>query len=72
MKFFKKSWACEKSQMKKPETRLGIGIMLGLLIGIAMDDIGLGLAFGVVFGVSSYSSTKKKIKEDLTTINESK
>ena len=42
------------------------GIVGGVLIGIGTDNIGLGIALGVVFGVSAYASSKKKKKEDVT------
>lgn len=60
MNFLKKVWAWEKRQMHKPETRLAIGIAAGMLIGIGMDNIGLGIALGVALGVPGYASCKKK------------
>ena len=56
--------------MKKPETRFLIGMIGGVLIGIGMDNIGVGIALGVALGVPGYASCKKKKKEDLTSTNE--
>lgn len=48
---------------KKPETMMIIGIVGGVLIGIGADNIGLGIALGLVLGISGYSSRTKKEKE---------
>ena len=65
MKFIKKICAWEKAQMKNPETRLGIGMMVGLFFGIAMDNVGLGVALGIVFGASGYTTCKKRKQKEI-------
>lgn len=71
MKFLKKIIACEKAQLKNPETQLVIGMVLGLLIGIGMDNIGVGIALGVALGAPGYVSCKKK-KDDVVNSASSK
>lgn len=59
MNIFKKFWAWEKRQWQKPETRLAIGVALGLLIGYGAENVGLGLVLGVALGVAGYTTHKK-------------
>lgn len=40
-----------KSEIKVDAPYLEIGISIGLMFGIAFDNIGLGLSMGVVFGL---------------------
>ena len=40
-----------KSEIKVDAHYLGVGISIGLMFGIAFDNIGLGLSMGVVFGL---------------------
>jgi urea transporter len=47
----------------KPESRLGLGILVGIAIGIGMDNIGAGIAIGVAIGVAMYTTKKKPEKE---------
>lgn len=47
----------------KPESRLGVGILVGAAIGIGMDNIGAGIAIGVAIGVAMYTTRKKTEKE---------
>lgn len=39
-----------KSEIKVDAPYLGVGISIGLMFGVAFDNIGLGLSMGVVFG----------------------
>ena len=64
MKFFNKVCASGKTQLQNPETRLGIGLMVGIFFGIAVDNVGLGIVLGVVFGASDYAARKKKNKKE--------
>jgi len=46
--------------MKKPTNLLGACIAIGVVFGVAIDNIGLGIALGLTIGASmSYSQTKK-------------
>lgn len=63
MKCFKKICAWEKEQMQKSETRLAIGLVGGMLIGVGMGNVGAGIALGVALGVPAYAADKKKKKE---------
>jgi hypothetical protein len=47
----------------KPESRLGLGIIVGVAIGIGMDNIGAGVAIGVAVGVAMYTTKKKTERE---------
>ena len=38
--------------MNKKGTYIGIGIVIGTLIGIFTDNVGLWLSLGIVFGTS--------------------
>lgn len=60
MKFLKKFYSWEKRQWQKPETRLAVGVALGLLIGYGAENVGLGIALGVAIGVALYIDAKKK------------
>ena len=60
MNFFKKSEDGGKIMSQNPEIMVMIGIVGGVLIGVGTDNIGLGIALGVVFGVTGYSTYKKK------------
>lgn len=60
MEFLKKMWSWEKTQWQKPETRLALGVALGLLIGVGVENAGLGLVLGVALGVASYVTQKNK------------
>ena len=64
MKFFKKAYTLAKIQLQDPEARLGIGMMVGIFFGIAIDNVGLGVALGIVFGASAYTASKKKNKKE--------
>lgn len=71
MKFFNQARSSGKTQLQNPETRLGIAMMIGIFVGIAIDNVGLGVALGVVFGVSAYTACKKKNeKEEVAKTNE--
>ncbi len=59
MKFLKKFYSWEKEQTKKPETMLAVGISVGVVLGIGMDNIGAGIAIGVAIGVGMYTTSKK-------------
>ena len=73
MKFFNRAHASGKTQLQNPETRLGIGMMVGIFFGMAIDNVGLGIALGVVFGASAYTACKKKNKkEDIVKTSEEK
>tara|TARA_B110001469_G_C9524984_1_gene261177 strand:+ start:102 stop:254 length:153 start_codon:yes stop_codon:yes gene_type:complete len=39
---------------------IGVGLMTGLLIGFFLDNIGLWLSLGLVFGVSIENSKQSK------------
>ena len=39
---------------------IAIGIMVGLIVGIYLDNIGLWLSLGLVFGVSFENSKQSK------------
>jgi MFS superfamily sulfate permease-like transporter len=54
----------------KPESRLGVGILVGIAIGIGMDNIGAGIAIGVAIGVAMYTTKKKTEKESSVDENE--
>ena len=56
--------------MSKPETRLLIGVIGGILIGIGMDNIVVGIVLGVALGVPGYASCKKTKKEDIPKTND--
>ncbi len=64
MNFLKKIWAWEKAMMKKPETHSAIGMIGGLLIGVGMDNIGVGVALGIALGVPVYVTGKKKKEKE--------
>ena len=49
--------------MKKKGFYIGIGIMLGTLIGVFLDNIGLWLSLGLVFGVSVENDNQPKNKK---------
>ncbi len=49
---------------QNPEIMIMIGIVGGVLIGVGADNIGLGIALGVVFGITGYSSRNNKGKEE--------
>ena len=40
-----------KSEIKIDAPYLGVGISIGLMFGVAFDNIGLGVSMGVVFGL---------------------
>ena len=67
MKLLKKIWALGKAQMKKPETHSALGMVGGILIGVGMDNVGVGVALGVALGVPVYVTGKKKEKDDSST-----
>lgn len=46
--------------MQKPESLLGVWIAIGVLLGVGMDNVGVGIAIGVAIGVAMYTSAKKK------------
>ena len=39
---------------------IGLGLMVGVLIGVSIDNIGLWLSLGLVFGVSIENSKQSK------------
>lgn len=45
--------------MKKSSSYVGLGLVFGAVLGILLDNIGLWLALGLVFG-AAYSRTHKK------------
>jgi hypothetical protein len=48
-----------QSGVTRPQA-IGIGLSLGLILGIAMDDIGLGLLFGVAIGAGIAAYVKRR------------
>lgn len=60
MNFFKKLWVWDKMQWQKPETRLAVGMAVGVLIGVGADNVGLGFALGITLGVAGYTTYKNK------------
>lgn len=52
----------ESIKMNKDEKELGVAIVLGVLFGTAIDNIGLGICLGLAFGIAL--ETKKSLKED--------
>lgn len=57
-----KYW-CQKEELVKKGSGIGLGMIFGVAIGIATDNIGLWIALGIVFG-SAYetriAASKKK------------
>lgn len=49
-----------KIQWQKPESRLAVGIAVGLLIGVGADNVGLGIALGVALGAAGYTTCSIK------------
>lgn len=47
-----------KKNKKEDHGYLGVGLAIGLLFGIALDNLGVGLGLGIVFGVAL--NNKKK------------
>jgi hypothetical protein len=45
---------------KKKGFYIAVGLMTGLLIGVYLDNIGLWLSLGLVFGVSVENSKQSK------------
>lgn len=70
MKFIKKIWSWEKKQLQNPEVMIVIGVVGGMLIGVGAGNIGLGIALGVVFGITGYASMKKKEEDETESIEE--
>ena len=48
---------------KKKGFYIAVGLMTGLLIGVYLDNIGLWLSLGLVFGVSVENSKQSKNQE---------
>ena len=48
---------------KKKGFYIGIGLMVGLLVGIFTDNIGLWISLGLVFGVVLEKNNNKSDKE---------
>jgi len=50
--------------MKESKTSLGagIGLLAGIIIGSATDNVGLGIALGLCFGAGIGSTLEKKTK----------
>ena len=42
---------------------IGIGLTLGIIFGAATDNVGLGIAFGLVLGVDIGTSSTKLVKK---------
>lgn len=59
MNLIKKIWAGQKALLQKPEARLVIGMLGGFLIGVGVENLGLGIALAVALGVPGYASGKK-------------
>jgi len=47
-------------KIQRPETSAAIGVVGGMLIGIGVDNYGLGIALALALGTGSYISGKKK------------
>lgn len=43
-----------------PGAWIAIGIGLGVALGVALDDLGLWLSLGVVFGVVASAATRRR------------
>jgi len=41
---------------------IGVGLMIGVLIGVYLDNIGLWISLGLVFGVSIENRKNSKTK----------
>lgn len=49
---------------KNPKTIVVLGIVGGVLVGIGTNNIGLGIALGIVFGASVNSIVRGKKKRE--------
>jgi len=47
----------------KKDRFIGIGLTLGIIFGAATDNVGLGIAFGLVLGVGIGTSSTKLVKK---------
>lgn len=56
----KKSMTKDNGKKKTTTSKLGIGIALGLIFGIAIDKIGLGIAIGVAIGTGISASREEE------------
>jgi|GEM_PF-5963002 len=45
--------------LKKPETQAIIGAIGGMLIGVSLDNYGLGIALALALGTGVYATGKK-------------
>ena len=62
---FKKKWKNYSTiTMKESKTSLGagIGLLAGIIIGSATDNVGLGIALGLCFGAGIGSTLEKKTR----------
>jgi len=64
MEFLKKFGVWEKKQMKNPETVLAVWVAIGLIIGVGMDNIGVGIAVGLPIGVAMSAAQRKKNQKE--------
>jgi hypothetical protein len=53
------------NEKEKPSgSYIGIGIALGVVFGLALDNLAIGIALGVVLGVGFDESNKRKDEKD--------
>ena len=50
--------------MTKPANMIGAGIAIDFAVGVAMDNVGLGIALGLAIGAGMASKQKKENKTD--------
>ena len=46
------------------ESYIGLGLIFGVVVGMAQDNVGLWMALGLVFGAAMYTAAKKKDETD--------